>query len=102
MARWHKRVDANQNDVIKELTARGVKVFDTHEVGEGFPDLVTLWPGQTVLQMPGSRLRIFTGAIVLVEVKNLGGNLDPGQSKFRDAMGPFAPFLVMRTGREEP
>lgn len=34
------RVDKNQKSIVEELRQRGVTVFPTHMVGQGFPDIV--------------------------------------------------------------
>ena len=34
-----RRADANQSEIVAALRALGCYVFDTHEVGRGFPDL---------------------------------------------------------------
>jgi hypothetical protein len=101
MARWHKKVDANQKRVFAALRARRVLVFDTHEVGEGFPDGIALFPGRTVIELPGNRLRIFDGALVMVEVKDAGGRLNGREQEFLAGLGPHPPYLIMRTGEEE-
>lgn len=36
-----RRTDANQREIVAALRAVGVWVWDTHELGFGFPDLVT-------------------------------------------------------------
>lgn len=101
MARWHKKVDGNQNRVFKALRARRCVVFDTHHVGEGFPDGVSLFPGRTILELPGGGLRIFNGALVLVEVKMPGEGLNEREQQFLTSLGNNPPYLIMRTGEEE-
>lgn len=101
MARWHKKKDLNQNPVFAALRKRRVLVFDTHHVGEGFPDAVTLWPGRTIIELPGGRLRVFDGALVLAEVKGDHGKLRENQEDFRASLGHNPPYLVLRTGEEE-
>lgn len=44
-----KRVDANQQEVIKCFRQFGCHVVTTHMVGKGFPDIVVSYKGFTVL-----------------------------------------------------
>ena len=60
------KADGNQPDIVKRLRSVGVKVYHTHQVGGGFPDLLC-W----------ARGRFF-----LVEVKELGEGLNPNQVVF--------------------
>lgn len=52
-----KRVDRNQREVVERLRNNGIKVFHTHAVGKGFPDLVCSYGMATALvevKMPGN------------------------------------------------
>lgn len=60
------RVDANQPDIVKALRSIGARVKPTHQVGDGFPDLVIGYRDRTVL----------------MEVKMPGEGLNPEQAKF--------------------
>jgi hypothetical protein len=55
-----KRTDANQKLIVEALRSVGAHVFDAHELGHGFPDLVVSCPyGSTYLvevKMPGEGL----------------------------------------------
>src|SRR3990167_6682340 len=62
-----KRVDANQKDIVAALRKIGCSVFDTHEVGHGFPDIAVGF-------CRASRRRT-----VLMEIKD--GNLPPSRNK---------------------
>lgn len=99
--RWHKKVDLNQNDVFRALRKRGVTVFDTHHVGEGFPDAVALFPGKTIVQVGQNRVRVFDGALIMVEIKGAKGKLNPREEQFLSSLGTNPPYLVLRTGEEE-
>ena len=44
-----KRVDANHGEIVYYLRQMGATVADTHEVGDGFPDIVVGFRGQTYL-----------------------------------------------------
>ena len=44
-----KRVDANQQEIVKALIAIGCTVADTSRSGEGFPDLVVGYRGLNYL-----------------------------------------------------
>lgn len=48
------RVDANQAEIVAALREAGAKVWCTHQVGHGFPDLLVGW----------------LGALMLIEVKD--------------------------------
>lgn len=37
---YKKRVDNNQKDIVKHLRVNNWKVFHTHIVGNGFPDII--------------------------------------------------------------
>lgn len=40
MSKAGKRTDGNQAEIVRKLRARGYSVADTHEVGNGFGDIV--------------------------------------------------------------
>ena len=44
-----RRVDKNQQEIVKALIAIGCTVADTSRSGEGFPDLVVGYRGQNYL-----------------------------------------------------
>jgi Holliday junction resolvase len=44
-----KKVDKNQNDVVKALRDYGADVFLLHTVGGGIPDLLVCYEEQTIL-----------------------------------------------------
>jgi len=62
----HGRRDANHQEVKDAFTALGCSVADTADVGGGFPDLVV----------------VIGGITVLVEVKTLNGKHTPEQERF--------------------
>ena len=62
-----KRVDANQRDIVAALRKIGCSVFDTHEVGHGFPDIAVGF------------CRAGRRRTVLMEIKD--GNLPPSRNK---------------------
>lgn len=54
-----KRTDANQQEIMDALRAVGYCVYDTHEIGGGFPDIVVGYDNQSILvevKMPGKKL----------------------------------------------
>ena len=61
-----RRVDGNQAEIVAALRAVGVWVWDTHELGLGFPDLVT-W---------------YQGVFRLIEVKTPTGRLTDWEKAF--------------------
>lgn len=61
-----KQNDNNQQEIMHAFRVLGCKVFDTHTLGGGFPDLVLA----------------YRGAIHLVEVKAIGGKLTPAEMDF--------------------
>jgi len=44
-----KKVDKNQNDVVKALRDYGADVYLLHMVGKGIPDVLVAFEGQTIL-----------------------------------------------------
>ena len=44
-----KKVDKNQNDVVKTLREYGADVYLLHMVGGGIPDLLVAYEGHTIL-----------------------------------------------------
>lgn len=46
-----KRTDANQSEIADGLRRLGLKVFSTHRLGGGFPDLVVFNPGNGILKL---------------------------------------------------
>ena len=61
-----KRSDGNQSEISEALRAAGCTVFDTHELGKGFPDIV---------------VGLF-GRNYLMEIKNGKGKLTEPEKKF--------------------
>lgn len=61
-----RRVDGNQAAIVAALRAVGVWVWDTHELGLGYPDLTT-W---------------YRGAFRLIEVKTATGRLTDWEKAF--------------------
>jgi len=67
-----RKVDANQTEIVIRLRKVGFKVFPTHRVGGGFPDLVV-----------GGYHRLYgIPYLVLVEVKSDGGKLTEQEEEF--------------------
>lgn len=51
------KVDANQSAIVEALRKCGVKVYHTHQIGSGFPDLLVWHRNRYMLlevKMPGS------------------------------------------------
>lgn len=71
MAKYAKKVDLNQEEIVNKLRSLGVDVYISSAFGNGFPDLVCLL-GNTLF---------------LVEVKGPMGKLNSSQIKFFN--GPF-------------
>ena len=46
---YAKRIDENQTLIVKTLRSMGCSVFDTSQVGRGFPDLVVGKNNKTIL-----------------------------------------------------
>lgn len=92
----HTRPDANQGDVIAALRQAGCTVWDLHEVGLTFPDILVGVPwANTTLQhrLPGGTVRYdsMPGGNLLIEIKTEHGKLREGQSAFFAAWpGPKA------------
>ena len=66
-----KRSDANQKLIVEALRSVGAHVFDTHELGRGFPDLVVSCPN--------------SGNTYLVEVKVPGEGLNEREFLFHES-----------------
>jgi hypothetical protein len=80
-----RRKDANHNAIAAELRAAGYYVVDTSRLGDGFPDLLVIGPGDY-------------GQVMLMEVKATGGRLTPDEVLFMSTYpGPTA---IVRTGQE--
>lgn len=62
----YKKIDKNQNQVVKELRELGFSVPLTHTIGKGFPDFVVG----------------FAGYNLLVELKSNGGKLTKDEKDF--------------------
>lgn len=82
MSKWARKVDANQPTIVEELRAMGFKVYPTHRIGQGFPDL---------LVARGGLLR-------LIEVKNRKGKLTEDEREFANEWGEYV--LIARTAEE--
>lgn len=65
----HGKRDANHRDIIQALRDAYITVFDTADVGHGYPDLVCGFQGQNYL----------------LEVKTEAGKLTRDQVEFIDA-----------------
>lgn len=48
MPRQIAKVDKSQREIIATMRAAGYRVIDTHNLGEGFPDLVIIGKGGQV------------------------------------------------------
>lgn len=77
------RRDSTHLEVKGALRAVGASVFDTADVGQGFPDLVVGYRGRTYL----------------LEVKAPGGKLQESQKRFA-ATWRGAPFIVVHSRAE--
>lgn len=71
--------DRNQPEIVKALKQVGASVVSTAAIGGGFPDLVVG----------------FRGRNYLIEVKTVGGKLNPDQEKFHKEW--YATVNVART-----
>jgi hypothetical protein len=47
--KYARRADGNQAEIVAALRAVGCKVVPTHTIGQGFPDLVVSFRGETCL-----------------------------------------------------
>ena len=80
---WAKKVDANQKEIVRCFRDLGAKVFPTHGVGSGFPDLVVQYA------YPARRFKMET---MLVEIKD--GSLSKSRRRLTDDQAEFhANFL---------
>jgi Holliday junction resolvase len=60
---YAKRVDLNHQEVVKTLRSLGASVFDASRMGQGFPDIVVGYNGQTVLvEIKSGEQKRFTNA----------------------------------------
>ncbi len=64
-------IDGNHHQVVAALRALGAHVVDTAGVGGGFPDLLVVWRGRTML----------------IEIKD--GSLEPARRKLKPAQVTF-------------
>jgi len=65
--RWDRRKDANHDEIVAALEQIGCSVVDLSRVGSGCPDILVGW----------------RSACVLMEIKALGGKLNPDQTLFQ-------------------
>lgn len=79
----HGRRDTTHRAIKEALVSVGATVFDTADVGGGFPDLVVGYKGSTYL----------------MEVKGPRGRLGASQDAFRDRWRG-GPLIVVRTRGE--
>lgn len=79
----HGRRDSTHKAIRDALVSVGATVFDTADVGGGFPDLVVGYKGQTYL----------------FEVKGPRGRLRASQTSFHDTWRG-GPIVVVRTRGE--
>lgn len=84
MSRMPRKVDTNHGEIRDILRDMGYKVFDTHELGGGFPDLCVLTR---------------TGVIILLEVKTPGGRLTDDERQFIQEW-KNAPVFVVTSASE--
>lgn len=82
-----KRTDGNQAQIARELRAVGLAFYDTHEVGQGFPDGVVV----------GYNQRTGTVDALLVEIKTARGKLTPAERIFHAEYPEDGPLLVARS-----
>lgn len=73
------RKDANHNIIADRFKMNGFTVFDTSQLGYGFPDIVASKGGRNIL----------------VEIKSEIGTLTPAQAKFKDEWQ--GEYYVVRT-----
>lgn len=78
---FKKRVDRNQPEIVKALREQGASVAHTHQIGQGFPDIVVGVQGLTLvgdfnvkrvkqLLHAINGLGIIEGATLLLELKD--------------------------------
>lgn len=72
--RTRAKVDSNQASMVKHLRECGLHVYLTHQVGGGFPDLITV----------GRHADWGDGVVAFVEVKTEKGKLTPEQEEWHD------------------
>ena len=72
MTHTHGRRDANHAEIIAALRALGAEVFDTADLGGGFPDAVVY----------------HNGRLILLEIKAPGGRLTKAEQEFRARFEP--------------
>jgi hypothetical protein len=64
--RFIAKTDKQQAEIVFALRAVGCKVYPTHRLGGGFPDLFTLYKDQPLL----------------LEIKSKGGRMTPEEQDF--------------------
>lgn len=68
----HGRRDANHRDIIQALRDAYISVWDTADLGNGFPDAVAAAPHRVTGQ----------DLTALLEIKTKDGKLTPAEEKF--------------------
>ena len=79
-----KRVDLNHAEIRESLRSHGYTVFDTHDMGGGFPDLV---------------VKSKTHINVLVEIKRAGEALTEKEVTFFNEWG-FSPLEIFYSSED--
>lgn len=82
--RYRVKADANQAEIVQALQAAGYRVFDTHAVGHGFPDLC---------------VQAASGDILLFEVKGKNGSLTEAEEAFHRDWGGWQ-LRIVRTAED--
>jgi len=85
-----KRTDGNQAQIARELRAVGLAFYDTHEVGQGFPDGVVV----------GYNQRTGTVDALLVEIKTARGKLTDAEIEFHNEFPSDGPLIVARCAED--
>ena len=67
MTRRAAKIDTNQPLIVEALRKAGYHVVDTHELGDGFPDILAVTK---------------SGVNVLIEIKSPGGKLTAKEHTF--------------------
>lgn len=80
--------DANHNEIAQALRDVGYLVAETHQIGQGFPDLVCA----------GVHRRTGYRGTWLIEIKSDDGTLTPDEIKFHEQWADYV--YVIRTKDE--
>lgn len=99
MPRYAAKVDRNQGEIAGDLRKLGYRVYVTHRLGEGYPDLMCGGKRTYVTDLGGKTFRFTVPHLLLVEIKAPGKEeeLTDKEVKFMREWRGFPVIVAERT-----